>query len=133
MINIRHVKQYCKDYEKIENYGKAIADESQMWECHHRNEQYYIRKDLIKLGLYWDCPPCELIFLTESEHKQIHTTCAGYEEYRRKMSEARKGKVLSEETKIKMSNAKKGHKGKASPNKGKTWKLVDGKRVWIDK
>ena len=43
------------------------------------------------------------------------------------------GKTHSEETKRKMSNAKKGHKGKTSPNKGKTWKLVDGKRVWIDK
>ena len=36
------------------------------------------------------------------------------------MSEAQKGKKLSEEAKRKLSEAKK----------GKHWKLVDGKRVW---
>ena len=54
------------------------------------------------------------------------------EEHRRNMSEAQKGKVTwnkgkkgiySEETIKKMSEA----------NKGKTWKLINGKRVWISK
>ena len=46
------------------------------------------------------------------------------------MSEAKKGKPgvrlgikASEETKIKMSQI----------NKGKTWKLINGKRVWLNK
>lgn len=126
MINFKHVKRYCKDYTRIENYEMAIADESQTWDCHHRNEQYYNQKDLKKLGLYFDCPPCELIFLTKSEHQQIHKTCVGYEETKRKMSESKKGnqwnkgKRHSEESKRKMSDALK----------GKHWKLVDGKRVW---
>lgn len=49
------------------------------------------------------------------------------EEWRRKMSEAHKSKKLSEESRKRMSEARK---GKSSPNKGKHWKLVDGKRVW---
>lgn len=56
---------------------------------------------------------------------------------RKKMSESKKGhrgwnkgKILSDETKRKMSEAHKGKKGKTSPRKGKHWKLIDGKRVW---
>lgn len=52
------------------------------------------------------------------------------EETRRKISEAKKGKkrkLHSEETRRKMSEA---HKGKSSLNKGRHWKLVNGKRVW---
>lgn len=64
------------------------------------------------------------------------------EETKRKLSEANKGKKRSDETKRKMSEARKGkpkseeHKEKLSEackgqHKGKTWKLVDGKRVWF--
>ena len=59
------------------------------------------------------------------------------EEARRKMSEAKKGRVsnmkgckLSEETRRKMSEAKK---GKPTWNKGKHYKLVDGKVFITDK
>lgn len=52
------------------------------------------------------------------------------EETRKKMSEAKKGHKVSEEHKRKMSEALKG----SHPwYKGMTWKLVDGKRVWIEK
>lgn len=125
MISISKVKRYCKDYTNIENYDKAVNDESQMWECHHRNEQYYTRQDLKKMGLYYDCPPCELIFLTESEHMQIRKTCAGHDETRRKQSESLKGerhplygKHHSEEHKRKISEA---NKGERHPQYGKHW------------
>lgn len=60
------------------------------------------------------------------------------EEWRRKVSEAQKGKKLSEEHRRKLSEAKKGktpwNKGKKGVqqawNKGKHWKLVDGKQVY---
>ena len=77
------------------------------------------------------------------------------EEHRRKVSEAHKGKKMSEESKRKNSEWHKGKpspmkgrkhseetkqrisevkKGRSSPNlgknKGKHWKLVDGKRTW---
>jgi len=45
-------------------------------------------------------------------------------------------KPKSEETRKKMSEAKIGkspwNKGKSTKFKGKSWKLIDGKRVWID-
>ena len=157
MICIGSAKMFCKDYTKIENYELAMNDKTQTWHCHHRNEQYYKREDLIKMGLYYNCPPCELIFLTSKEHHQIHKYCAEAAEKRRKTSEALKGHNVSEETKIKMAEAMKGKKqgtrseewsrkisealkGKhyseetkrrmSEAKKGKHWKLVDGKRVW---
>lgn len=145
MINFRYVKKYCKDFEKIENYEKAVNDESQMWECHHKAEICYSRKELIERGDYYNVPPCNLIFLTKAEHVKLHKTGKPSpfkenhhsEETKRKQSETHKGeknpmygKSFSEEHKRKMSEAKK---GKASPYKGKTWKLVDGKRVWTEK
>lgn len=38
MINKYNAKHFCREGEltKIENYDKAIADETQTWECHHR-------------------------------------------------------------------------------------------------
>ncbi len=73
------------------------------------------------------------------------------EEHRRKLSEAKKGKHLSEEHRRKCSESLKGkvpwnkgkhiqiseeHRKKLSESmkgyhKGMTWKLVDGKRIWI--
>ena len=60
------------------------------------------------------------------------------EEWSKKISEAQKGKKLSEEHRRKLSEAKKGktpwNKGKKGAqqawNKGKHWKLVDGKQVY---
>lgn len=33
-------KQYCKDYENIENYDKAKVDNFVGWDCHHRLETH---------------------------------------------------------------------------------------------
>ena len=33
-------KRYCKDYEKIENYQKALKDDFINWCCHHRLETH---------------------------------------------------------------------------------------------
>ena len=39
MIMEYNAKQYCcEDITLIENYDKAIADETQVWDCHHRDE-----------------------------------------------------------------------------------------------
>jgi group I intron endonuclease len=67
-------------------------------------------------------------------------------ETKQKMSQSALGKLKSEETKRKMSLAKIGSRGnntghkhseetkaKMSLNKGMTWKLIDGKRVWFEK
>lgn len=66
MVNEKYAKSYCKeDISKIENYDKAIADTTQTWECHHRDEVRILpsgmkeirsSKDLIAMGRYYSCP-----------------------------------------------------------------------------
>ena len=73
MINLKNVKKFCKDdFSLIENYDKAIADKTQTWQCHHRRETIFSRKDLIEIGEYYNRPACELIFLTPTEHHKLH-------------------------------------------------------------
>lgn len=142
-------RSYCARPELIENYDKAMADMTHIWECHHRLETHtsdgerrlvdLTSEELIALDMYYNRPPEELIFLSTKDH---HSYSKGKytgeknsfygkthsEESKIKMSEAKKknpvrywdGKERSEETKKKMAAAKK----------GKHWKLVDGKRVW---
>lgn len=123
MINIKHVKRYCKDYNLIENYQKAIEDPDTTWECHHKleigSDYRNTIDDLIMMNLYYDRPPEELIFLKRSEHMSLHFKgIPKSKEQRSKMSTSsmgklkgripwNKGKAWSEEVKIKISNAKK--------------------------
>ena len=117
MIDKKRAIKYCKnDISLIENYDYAIADMTQTWDCHHRRETIFSRKDLIEIGEYYNRPACELIFLTHSEHLRLHHLGKHpSEESRKKMSEAHKGKPSwmkdkhhTEETRKKMSQATKG-------------------------
>lgn len=75
-------ERYCKDYENIENYDKALADNFKGWDCHHRLQTWtsdgerrpvdITAAELIALGMYYNRPADELIFLTESEHNNLH-------------------------------------------------------------
>ena len=129
-----YFNRYCKDYTNIENYEKAAADDFKGWHCHHRLETHTsdgerrsvdIPMDELKaLGMYYNRPAEELIFLTSREHNAFNKGRPGpnkgkkfSEEVRRKMAEAkkgkpspRKGKKLSEETKKKLREANKGKK-----------------------
>lgn len=139
---MRHrFKTYCKDYKNIENYEMAAADNFVGWVCHHRLQTWtsdgkrrevdILAKELKALGMYYNRPASELIFLTKSEHSTLHNTgkkyCLGKapwnkglatpEKTRKKISEANKGiapwnkgKHHSEETKKKIGTALKGHK-----------------------
>ena len=131
-------KRYCKDYKNIENYEKAKKDDFIGWECHHRLETHtpegerrgedISHKELIALGLYYNRPANELIFLKISEHTSLHWKGRHRPaEVRRKMAELRKGKYTGEknpmygkhhtdEARRKMAEAKKGEK---NPNYGK--------------
>ena len=101
---------YCTRPELIENYDKAIADKTQVWEVHHRREEFYSQKELVARGEYYDVKPEELIFLTPAEHRNIDSKCKRHsevmkgrqlsEEHKRKMSETRRKKVLCIETGI---------------------------------
>lgn len=81
MINLDYLK-YRKyhyldgDETLIENYDKAIADKTQTWVCHHRRElepDVKTAEDLKSLDLYWNRPPEELIFLTNTDHWKLHS------------------------------------------------------------
>lgn len=99
-------EKYCKDYKNIENYERAKADNFKGWEVHHRLETHnsdgerrsvdISHKELKALGMYYNRPAEELIFLTTREHHAI--------------------RKVSEETKNKLRAAKKGEK---NPNYGK--------------
>ena len=112
-------KYYCKNYQDIENYQKALADNFKGWQCHHRLETHnsdgerrqvdITKKELKALRMYYNRPANELIFLPSSEHISLHKIGKPKsEETKKKISGAHKGKHLSEETKKKMSEANKG-------------------------
>ena len=100
---MKNFEKYCKEPEKIENYEKAKADDFKGWECHHRLETHnsdgerrlvdISYKELKALGMYYNRPASELIFLTVKEHNAFN-----------------KGKQRSEETKKKIGAASKGNK-----------------------
>lgn len=60
--------------------------------------------------------------LSEETRRKISNRVIS-DDTRKKMSDAHLGKVLSDKTKQKMSKA----------FKGKSWKVIDGKRVWLSK
>lgn len=111
MINFKRAKLYCKeDISLIENYDKAMEDNTQTWVCHHRDEYKILPSGMIarrsveelrENGRYYHCPANELIFMTSADHLSLH----------------HKGKVNSEESREKM---KKSLKGRVSPRKGVT-------------
>ena len=113
MINVKQAKKFCKeDISKIKNYDKAIADTTQVWHCHHMTETWWhcSKKELIENECYYHRKACELIFLTSEEHKRLHMKGVTLsDETRRKMSEAKKGRLFSEEHRRKISEAIKGH------------------------
>lgn len=89
MIGDTRIKEICKDFTKIENYDKAIADDA-LYVCHHRLETHFSdgtprpknahisRDELQALDMYLSRPPEELIFLTLSEHSKLHNNCTTF-------------------------------------------------------
>ena len=127
----KKIKEKCVDYWNIENYDKALNDQTQMWELHHRleiNEEghtIYSKKQLIEMNMYMKRPSEELIFLTRKEHRKLHCSTPEFKEsvsgenngfYGRKhidetldkIGNHHKGIKLSDETKKKMSKIRKG-------------------------
>lgn len=127
----KHLESYCcEDISLIENYDKAMADNTQVWDCHHRLEiqedKILTIQDLKNLDLYFHRPANELIFLTHKDHAKLHGDLKSdemkekmsrinkgrkfSEEHRRKLSEFNKTRVFSKETRQKISEANKGKK-----------------------
>ena len=104
------IRKFCKDdYTKIENYELAKADNFKDWCIHHileltlDNEYAHSRADLIRMGMYYNRPYFELIFLKRSEHQILHNKnrkVGGWklqftEEHKNKLSESMKGNLNS--------------------------------------
>ena len=77
----RHRFAFCipEEIEQIENYELAKKDNFDGWDIHHRlecvetgGEVNRTAKELQDLGLYYNRPASELIFLTKSEHTSLH-------------------------------------------------------------
>ena len=127
MINIQNANKFCcEDISLIENYDKAIADTTQVWDCHHRleSDKNLFVKELKSMKMYYHRPANELIFLTQFDHISLHKKgkpawnkgVSPNEETRKKMSKSHKdikpwntNKSLSEEHR---KNLSKSHIGK---------------------
>ena len=129
-----HFEKYCKEYENIENYDKAKADDFIGWDCHHRLETHnsdgerrlvnITQKELIALGMYYDRPADELVFLTTAKHNQLHHIGRHHtEDIKKIISAASKGRRHTEEARKKMSDAAKG-KPKTKEHKKKIAEAV---------
>lgn len=129
----QHLRKICAEYERVENYEEAVADNENIWIMHHRNGVRISKEELERLGLYYNRPPGEFMFLTKADHNRLHNVNAR-PETRKKLSDANKGenhpfygKHLSEEIKKKISDSQKGkqlseeHKNKISENSAKYW------------
>ena len=119
-----HFEKYCKDYENIENYEKAKADNFIGWECHHRRGANITQKELISLGQYYNISSDELVFLTTAKHNQLHHIGRHHtEDSKKRISAASKGRRHTEEARKKMSDAAKG-KPKTKEHKKKIAEAV---------
>lgn len=115
---------YCKDdIAKIENYDLAVSDNFEGWVLHHRLETHtsdgILRKiflsteELVYLCMYFHRPAEELILMRRGEHLSLHN----------------KGKTISKETRMKLSEKIKGthfhtlesRKKISNGSKGKFW------------
>src|SRR5574344_1957430 len=117
IASTKKLEKYCTDYTKIENYEDALKSPLR-YDLHHRLEisEMQSKSDLIFLHLYYNRPPEELVFLEHGEHIRLHKEGKNLSaETKNRMSEAHKGDHyvlghhwnLSDETRQKMSNAKK--------------------------
>lgn len=111
MISKNALKNYCcEDISLIENYDNAIKDDTQIWCCHHRLETHNLdgslRKDTLspkqlnELGLYYNRPASEFIFLTRHEHMKLHMLISDRKEL---TSKTFKGKPKPESQRRKMA------------------------------
>ena len=111
MISERYTRKFCcEDIRNIENYYKAVADKEHMWECHHRGEilpcGVFSVQDLKNVGLYWNRPASELVYLRHDEHRVLHAKNRKPDTTRRiaeKAAMLHRGRKASAETRRKLS------------------------------
>lgn len=118
MIDVKKQKTRhlcCEPLEKIENFQEAVNDKTQQWCLHHKLEicEDYenTKEELEMMGLYYNRPACELIYLPMGVHTSLHN------KHKLKLGKlksfignkkGKKSKPLTEEHKKKLSKALKG-------------------------
>lgn len=120
MISVRNAQMFCAEpIELIENYDKAVADQTQVWHCHHIWETMlgYSKEELIEMNEYYGIPACNLIFLTPEEHCRIHN----------------KGKILSEETKEILREKATGRKQSEESNRKRRESMLGENNPFYEK
>ena len=107
------LQRYCSDdISLIENYSKAAADNFKGWCIHHRleftldGELALMSKDLKRLGMYYNRPHFELVFMTVRDHRHLHNQDAMRRGTFLKGTTGMLGHKHTEESKRKMSEAK---------------------------
>lgn len=130
MINEQNAYAFCKDdICIIENYDKAVADQSEIWECHHKNGLEYSKQYLKDNGLYYHQSASSLIFLPQREHRKLHNQGKHLSaETIAKISKSLSDKKQSDETKAKRNAKLKGH-----PNWGPEHHTDETKKLISDK
>ena len=75
---------FCKTPELIEGYAEKIANPNVRYDCHHRLETHFsdgterpinsqiTRNELKALGMYYNRPAEELVYLPQQEHMSLH-------------------------------------------------------------
>lgn len=96
--------KFCSEpLDKIEHYEEALAEGFKGWCIHHRLEikpdgTRVSMQELKDKDLYWHRPASELVFMKVGEHMTLHWIGNTFN----------KGKHLSAETRLKLSEARKG-------------------------
>ena len=113
-MDTKYYKSYCENIEQVENYELALNDDFKEWDCHHRLETHNYDgerrlvdiscKELKALGMYYDRPPEELIFMRRRDHLTLHNANVTR---RQRISKSKIGIHRSEETKRKVSETRK--------------------------
>lgn len=104
-----NLKRYCSyGFEKIENYDKACADGFNGWCIHHRlefttdGELAHTSSSLKRLGMYYNRPYFELVFMTVKDHRRLHNSDAKRRGTLFKGTTGHTGHKHTEEAKAKM-------------------------------
>lgn len=109
MYSDKQARAYCcEPVEKIQGFKEASVS-SEKYHIHHKFEEMGLsRQDLMGMGLLYNRPACELMFIKGKEHNRIHSKIIPTdslvngqfkegsvpeftEEHRRHISEAKKG------------------------------------------
>lgn len=115
MFSTKQAQAYCcEPIDRIQGFLEA-SESKDRYHIHYRLEEMGLsRQDLIDMGLLYNRPACELVFMNGKEHNQMHTTViptdtyinsqfkdgnvpAFTEEHRRHISEAKKGVKQTQE------------------------------------